>query len=102
MNWFMKMWLWAKKFTLPDWLKGIFERILGYAIDILKEFTLDEISSIQSHIMLESKKDIPGTEKLENVAKYFRDTYTREDISNRALNFVIEYFVTVLTNQKFI
>ena len=102
MNIFMKMWLWIKKFQLPEWLKEILERIFSYGIEILKQFTLEEINTIQSRIMIEAKKDIPGSEKLANVVEWFRKEYSREDISSRALNFCIEYFVAILTAQRFI
>ena len=102
MSWFMKMWLWIKKFRLPEWLIEILERILGVGLDILKEFTREEINDIQNRIMLEAKKDIPGSEKMANVVSYFRENYTREDITNRALQFCIEYFVALLTKQRFI
>ena len=50
MSFFMKMWLWVKKFQLPDWLQDILERIFGYALEILKQFTLEEINTIQKNM----------------------------------------------------
>ena len=102
MSFFMKMWLWVKKFQLPDWLQDILERIFGYALDILKQFTLEEINTIQNQIMYAAKLDISGPEKLAKVSEFFRKEYGREELSQRALNFAIEYFVQILTAQKFL
>jgi len=90
MNIFQKAFTWVKSLKLPKWLKILFKEVQVIVVDVLKQFTKDQINWLTSEIVRQSTKDISGSNKLSNVADSFKSRFTGVNISTQMINLVIE------------
>lgn len=102
MSLFQRAYDFFKNLTTPPWLK----RVLGITLTILEEAILiigrEAYAYLQTLIIAESKKDIPGQQKLINVYNGFKENYTWVNISDHLLNLIIEALVAFLKREEII
>jgi len=100
---FQKMADFIRAMKTPDWLLQLLEVIQNDILfPVLGEIGKSGVDFLTAQIIAESKKDIPGTQKLENVASSFRETFSLKNIGDRALNMAINILVMKLTEQGLI
>jgi len=101
-TWVTKLYLKIKNLKTPEWLRGIFDKIVRIVFGVLREFTEEQILFLRAEIARQAKKDIPGAEKLKNVIDKFNEQFKEATQSKSLLNFAIEYILQELKYDKFI
>jgi len=85
-----------RNFKTPEWMKillGIAEDVLTQVFEIIKE---EGKNFLKDEIYKQSKLDISGTEKLQNVANAFKKKYFEISIPRSWLNMAIDVLLTEL------
>ena len=94
---------WIESWVLPPWLAELLKVINSdILLPILSEIGQSGVDFLMAQIIAESKKDIPGADKIKNVSDSFKETFSIKNISDRAINLAIELLVSRLTKQGLI
>ena len=86
---FQKMYDRIDQARTPKWLKGLLKIVGGLLRVGFKVLSEDATSYLKTEIIAQAGKDIPGTEKLQNVIDGFRTRYTMSTITNSMLTTII-------------
>ena len=99
-TWVTKLYQWMHGWNIK-WLNKFVEIIMGEVLyPILKKFTQHELEYIESLILGQWGKNIPGTDKLKSVTKSFKKRFNAKHISSSILNFAIELLYQKIKKNK--
>ena len=101
MNIFQKAADWIQSWKMPKAIKKLLGEIQVLMWNIAKDLTEEQINFLTSEAVRQSKLDIPGTKKLQNVIKSFTLNFDISVIGKR-LTLFINALVVKLTEDKHI
>jgi len=96
-TWVTKMYLWMKGWSFSEPIVILLQKIQDLLFEVARDITTEESNFAISEIVRQSKKDIPGTEKMQNVINAFKLRFTLNTLGNRALNYFFNGLVLKLT-----
>ena len=99
---FQKPMDWFRNLKTPVWLKRLGDIVQACAIDAFKILGGEATNYLKEQIFAQSKLDISGKDKFENVVAAFKSKYINMQISDRIINLAIELILAQLKREKII
>ena len=99
---FQKTYDWIKSWKMPRAIKVLLDEIQALMWNIAKGLAEKQINFLKSEIVRQSKLDISGEKKLQNVIKSFTLQFDISSIGKKALTLFINALVVKLTDDKYI